>query len=151
MFYLLQVFHPLLFDIIPDSSATYCQVYPSQHLPIFYLQPGLLENNLWHFHFNLSRIFILPWVIQFWASTFSPTGAFYLALLFVTQMRSRTSHPGFFSISAVIELPLSSAASFNNAWCSSHKTNVLLITLVSHKVYSKNQYTEYVLDRLMFV
>ena len=80
--------------------------------PVFYthfilFQPSSSQSDLQHFHLTFLG---LPRVLRFWAGVFYPQALFYLALLpyvlvhFVIQMRARTPHPGFSSVSTNTKL-----------------------------------------------
>ena len=87
-----EVFHSLLFDVMPHPSVSYRQVFT----PILYFQPSSSQSDSRHFYFNLSGLFPQ-------SGHFLPMGVFYPALLyvlwqFVTQMRAGTLHPGSSSV-----------------------------------------------------
>ena len=48
----LEVFHSLLFDVIPHPSVSYRYVFT----PILYFQPSSLQSGSQHFHLNFSRL-----------------------------------------------------------------------------------------------
>ena len=48
-----EVFHSLLFDVIPHSSVSYRRVFTS----ILYFQPSSSQRDSRHFHFNFSGLF----------------------------------------------------------------------------------------------
>ena len=88
----MEVFHPLLFNVILHPSVSYRQVFA----PILYFQRSSSQSDSRHFHFKFSGPFrhSLPRALRFWASVF------YLSLLphtlacFLTQMQAGTPHPG---------------------------------------------------------
>ena len=77
-------------------------------------------------------LFLLPLMIKFSSKCFLPIDVCYCTLLFVTQMREGTSHPGSFFMLAVIELPLSA-----RAW--SWATDVLFTSPSFHYVASETK------------
>ena len=76
----LELFHSLLFNVIPHPTKSYFQDYSCRHLPILYFEPSSSQSDLQHFHVDFSELFIVPWVLRFW-SCILPTAAFYLAFL----------------------------------------------------------------------
>ena len=115
-FTLLEVFlPPLLFDAVPHTSVSYCQVFT----PILYFQLSSSQSDLWHFHITFLSFSVtaLPRVVVL-SRHFLPTGASYLALLphilarFVTQVRAGTPHSGSSSAPSLTELPFPA-----DTWC----------------------------------
>ena len=85
----MEIFHPLLFNVILHPSVSYHQVFAF----ILYFQPSSPQSDSRHFHFEFSGPFrhSLPLALRFWASVF------YLSLLphtlarFLTQMQAGSS------------------------------------------------------------
>ena len=77
-FTLLEVYHPLLFDVIPHPSVSYHQICPYSHLSSLHFQAGSSQSDLLSFHFNFSRLFILQYALRFSAGAFYPQAFFTL-------------------------------------------------------------------------
>ena len=77
----LEFFPRLLFDVIRHPAMSYSQVFPYGHLSIKHFQPISSQSNMQHFHLEFSGIFIVPQVLQFWASVFYTQANFILHLL----------------------------------------------------------------------
>ena len=69
-----EVFHSLLFDVMPHPSVSYRQVFT----PILYFQPSSSQSDSRHFHFHLFEIFFhsFTWSTTVLSGHFLPTGAF---------------------------------------------------------------------------
>ena len=92
-----------LFNVIPHPSVSYRHIFT----PILYFQPSSSQSDLWHFHFNFSRLFIFTTSAMVLSDCFIPMGIFYPTLLrFVTQMRAGTPHPGSSSVPSLAKLSL---------------------------------------------
>ena len=73
----LEVFHSLLFDVIPHPFVSYRRVFTS----ILYFQHNSSQSDLRHFHVNFSELFIFNASGTVLSRRFLPTGIFYLTLL----------------------------------------------------------------------
>ena len=124
----LEVFHSLLFDIIPHPSVNYHRVFT----PILYFQPSSSQSDLPHFHFNFSGLFIFTVSATVSSGLFLPTGVFLPYVpSFVTQTRAGTPHPRSSTVPALTELSLPA-----DAW--PWTTNVWIIRPL---VYQLRQWT----------
>ena len=134
----LEVFHSLLFDVIPHPSENYHWVFT----PILYFQFSSWQSDLRYFHFNFSGLFCRS--LSGFERHFLPTG------IFLTSTPSR--HFGTFCDSDASKntpsrillcvcpdrVVLSGWRMVLNYLCCSCKTIGLSIALVSHEVSSQN-------------
>ena len=70
------------------------------------------HSDLRKFHFDFSGLFILPQVVRLLESNFYPQLFFYVALLFVTQIRAGKTNPEYSFMSALGELSVPASALF---------------------------------------
>ena len=73
----LELFHSLLFDVIPHPSVSYRRVFTS----ILYFQVNSSQSDLRHLYVNFSERFIFNASGTVLSRRFSPTGIFYPTLL----------------------------------------------------------------------